>query len=191
MLTLGVISSAVSAGHWEKPGIYCSNYNFLATSLLSPPPMCCREIKFQQTSACFQWVSTFRDTYKHTVMLSNWAIILHYVLIEKKPTNLNDKSERLLLSKAFCELKEHDPLHRKEFILKFSVWREIWEELGRILWSLYKGSQNTWQMSIRQAKNAKGPFHPELIYLIICALSTIHKLFVSSLKLCASKLFST
>lgn len=154
MLTLDVISSAVSAGHWEKPGIYCSNYNFLATSLLSPPPTCCREIKFQQTSACFQWVSTFRDAYKHTIMLSNWAIILHYALIEEKITNLNDKAERLLLSKASCELKKHDPLHRTQFTLKFSVWREIWEELWRIWWSLYKWSQSTWQMSVRQTKNA-------------------------------------
>lgn len=47
MLALDVISSAVRTGHQEKPGIYCSSHNFLATSLLSPPPACCREIKFQ------------------------------------------------------------------------------------------------------------------------------------------------
>lgn len=47
MLVLDVISSAVRTGHWEKPGIYCSSHNFLATSLLSPPPARCREIKFQ------------------------------------------------------------------------------------------------------------------------------------------------
>lgn len=101
MLTLDVINSSVSAGHWEKPGIYCSNYNFLATSPLSPPPMCCREIKFQQTSACFQWVSTFRDPYKHTIMLSNWAIILHYVLIEKK------KSPNLMTNQRDCYWAKH------------------------------------------------------------------------------------
>lgn len=82
MLTSDVIGSAFSAGHWEKPGIYRSNHNFLPTSLLSPPPTCCREIKFQ-TSACSQWMSTFKGTYKHIIMLSNWAIFLHFVLIEK------------------------------------------------------------------------------------------------------------
>lgn len=46
-------------------------------------------------------------------------------------------------------------------------------------------------MPVRQEKNAQEPFYSELIYLIICALSTIYKLFVSSLKLCVSKLFST
>lgn len=153
MLLLDVINSSVSAGHWEKPGIYCSNHNFLATSLLSPPPMCCREIKFQQTSACFQWVSTFRDAYKHTIMLSNWAIILHYVLIEKKITKLNDKSERLLLSKAFCELKKHNSLHSEQFTLSSQFGGKL-EKFWRILCSLYKWSQGTWQMSIRQEKNA-------------------------------------
>lgn len=152
MLTLAVISSAVSTGHWKKPGIYCSSHHFLATSLLSPPPTCCREIKFQQTSACSQWISTFKGTYKHTKMLSNWAIFLHSVLIEKKISLI--LNQWLLVSAAFCQPKERDP-PQKQFIGVSSLFRgEKSKSCVRILWALYQRSQSTLQLPLMQEKNA-------------------------------------
>lgn len=71
-------------------------------------------------SACSQWISMFKGTYKHTRTLSNGAIFLHSVLIEEeKSLILKDKSEQLLVSEVFCEPKETWAPTQKQLILKF------------------------------------------------------------------------